>query len=311
MTLSGLSDHELRHRLSGDGLRVRTGPVGFCIRSVVPEVVRGLTALYGDQTVEGPAEFADFHISIEPASGLRRWVRPQLYFRIDGVSPFAPLPGNQGMPMLEWGMNWCISGSCHQFLVLHAAVLERNGLALVMPAPSGSGKSTLCAALLFNGWRLLSDELALIATDTGHLVPLPRPVSLKNESINVIQRFAGDAVRFGSIVRDTVKGTVGHFAPPTDAVLRAGVRAAPGWVIFPRYVANASAEFAPLSRGRTLMRLIENAFNYNLHRDAGFRVLADLVEGSICREFSYSSLGEAVQLFDRLADGHQPGEGTP
>ena len=311
MTLSGLSEHQLQQRLCGDGLRLRTGPVSFCIRSAVPEVVRGLSALYGNQAVEGAEQFADFHVSIEPASGLRRWLRPQLYFRIDGVSPFAPLPRNQGMPMLEWGMNWCISGSCHQYLILHAAVLERHGCALVMPAPSGSGKSTLCAALLFNGWRLLSDELALIATDTGHLVPLPRPVSLKNASINVIQRFVGDALSFGSIVRDTVKGTVGHFAPPADAVLRAAERAAPGWVIFPRYVAGASAEFSALSRGRTLMRLIENAFNYNLHREAGFEVLADLVERSICREFSYSSLDEAVQMFDRLAAEHQPGGRRP
>jgi hypothetical protein len=41
-------------------------------------------------------------------------------------------------------------------------VLERGGRALLLPAPSGSGKSTLCAGLAFNGWRLLSDELALL-----------------------------------------------------------------------------------------------------------------------------------------------------
>ena len=302
LTLSSLSAQELARRLHGPGLRVRTGPLVFCIRSQVPQVLQGLSVMYGAHPVEEPGGFADFHVSVDRARGLRRSLRPKLYFGIDGDNPFAPLPGNQGLPMLEWGMNWCITGHCHQHLILHAAVLERGGRALVMPAPSSSGKSTLCAALLFRGWRLLSDELAVIEPETGMLIPLPRPVSLKNASIEVIQRFAGDAVRFGSIVRDTSKGRVGHFAPPLDAVQRADEKALPGWIVFPRYRADAPADLAPLPRGQTLMRLIENAFNYNVHRHTGFEALANLVQASACHTFDYSDLNEAVALFERMAD---------
>ena len=259
--------------------------------------------MYGAHGVEDPEGFADFHVSVDHAGGLRRWLRPKLYFSIDGDKPFAPLPGHHGLPMLEWGLNWCVIGNCHQYLMLHAAVLERNGRALVMPAPSGSGKSTLCAALLFHGWRLLSDELAIIEPATGMLVPLPRAVSLKNASIDVIQRFAGDAVRFGSVVHGTSKGRVGHFAPPLDAVQRAGDLAAPGWIVFPRYRAGAPANLAHLPRGQTLMRLVENAFNYNVHRHTGFEALANLAQASACHTFDYSDLNQAVALFDRMADG--------
>ena len=302
LTLSSLSADELAHRLQGPGLRLRTGPLVFCIRSQLPQVLQGLAAMYGGHPVEEPGGFSDFHVSVDRARGLRRWLRPKLYFGIDGDNPFAPLPGNQGLPMLEWGLNWCVIGNCHQYLILHAAVLERNGRALVMPAPSGSGKSTLCAALLFRGWRLLSDEMAIIEPATGMLIPLPRAVSLKNASIEVIQRFAGDAVRFGSIVHDTSKGRVGHFAPPLDAVQRADERAAPGWIVFPRYLADAPADLARLPRGQTLMRLIENAFNYNVHRHTGFEALANLVQASTCHTFDYSDLNEAVTLFERMAD---------
>ncbi|MGS0755419.1 HprK-related kinase A [Roseateles sp. GG27B] len=300
LRLATLSQAELILRLSRDGLRLRTGPLVFCIRSKVADVARGLAALYGDHPIVGPEEFADFHISVDRV-GLRRWLRPQLAFLVDGENSFAPLPGGQGLPMLEWGMNWCVSGACHQYLILHAAVLERNGRALVMPAPSGSGKSTLCAALLFRGWRLLSDELALIDIKAGQLVPLPRAVSLKNASIDVKRQFAGPALQFASIVHDTSKGVVGHFKPPLEAVQRGGDYAQPGWVIFPRYVAEAPAVLTPLSPGQCLMRLIENAFNYNVHQRAGFEALADLVAGSSCHEFSYSSLDEAVALFEQLA----------
>ena len=183
-----------------------------------------------------------------------------------------------------------------------------------MPAPSGSGKSTLCAALLFRGWRLLSDELAIITPASSLLVPLPRAVSLKNASIEVMQRFAGDKVRFGSIVHDTTKGRVGHFAAPSDAVRRADELAAPGWIVFPRYEAGAPANLAPLPRGQALMRLVENAFNYNVHQRGGFEALANLVQASACRTFHYSDLDEAAALFQRMADGALPdaaGQGLP
>ena len=308
LSLSALPPQEVASRLRGAGLRLRTGPLVFCIRSRVAEVQQGLIALYGEHPVLDAGSFADFDVSVDHAGGLRRWWRPQLYFGVDGSSPFAPLPGKQGLPMLEWGMNWCVSGSCHQYLVLHAAVHERNGRALVMPAPSGSGKSTLCAALLFRGWRLLSDELALIDPATGHLHPMPRAVSLKNASIEALQAFAGPALRFGSVVHDTVKGRVGHFAPPALSVQRAGETVLPAWVVFPRFEAGAAAVMSPLSRGQALMRLIENAFNYNVHGVAGFHLLADLVQASQCARYHYGDLAQAMLDFEQLA---QSAAGVP
>ena len=306
LKLASLPRAELAHLLHGPGLRLRTGPLVFCIRSRIPEVARGLASLYAEHSVEDPEVFADFHVAVKKASGLRRWWRPQLFFGIDGELPFAPLPGQQGLPMLEWGMNWCITGHCHQYLILHAAVLERHGRAVIMPAPSGSGKSTLCAALLFRGWRLLSDELAIIVPGSAMLVPMPRAVSLKNASIEVIQRFAGNQLNFGSIVRDTIKGRVGHFAAPVEAVQRGSELASPGWVVFPRYEAGAPASLTPISRGLALMRLMENAFNYNVHRLSGFETLANMVQNSHCNTFNYSDLNEAVELFEEMSKAPPP-----
>ena len=44
-----------------------------------------------------------------------------------GILPFAPLPLDQAFPMLEWGLNWCVSAHCHQYLIFHAAVVEKSG----------------------------------------------------------------------------------------------------------------------------------------------------------------------------------------
>ena len=103
------------------------------------------------------------------------------------------------------------------------------------------------------------------------------------------------------LVQETLKGAVGHFKPPRDSVLRADQPALPGWVVLPRFEANAPTQLQPLSKGRAMMRLIECSFNYNVHGRQGFELLADLVERSDCHEFTYSKLDEAATLFDRLA----------
>lgn len=299
MIVADLAPAELRRRLSRGRLNLRTGPVVSRIRSTLDEVVDGIRLHYAQHPIEEDEGFADFHVGVERRRGVRRWWRPQVVFRLDGESPFAPLPGDQGFPMLEWGLNWCVSSQCHGFLILHAAVLAREGRAVVLPAPSGSGKSTLCAALMFAGWRLLSDELTLIDPRTGHVMPLPRPVSLKNASIDAIRAHAPQAV-IGPVVRETSKGSVAHLRPAVDAVRRAAEPAAPAWLVVPRYIVGADAVMEPLPKARAFMRLVDNAFNYHLHGRSGFDTLARLVDTCECRTLTYGRLAEAIAVVDRL-----------
>jgi hypothetical protein len=67
----------------------------------------------------------------------------------------------------------------HDLVFVHAAVLHRDGFAFVLAAPSGSGKSTLCWALLHEGFRLMSDELAPIDPKSLQVLPFLLAVSLK------------------------------------------------------------------------------------------------------------------------------------
>lgn len=300
MRLGELAPAELRRQLATGGLRLRTGPFVTAVRSRLPEVAVGLERLYDQHPLEPPASFTDFVISVDRPTGLRRWLRPQVEFRFDGEAPFAPLPGDQGFPLFEWGMNWCIYGHCHQYVALHAAVLEREGRALVLPAPSGSGKSTLCAGLAFRGWRLLSDELTVIDPQRWLILPVPRPISLKNASIGIIREFVPQ-VRFSEVVDDTTKGSVAHCRPAPEAVARAEEPARPGWLVVPRYEPGAAPRLEPLPKARALMAAVDSAFNFNIQRRRGFEVLSRLVTQSDCYQFTYSRLQDAVAVFDALA----------
>lgn len=282
------------------GLPVVTGPFIVRMRSPLPEVAQAVQRLYRGYPLAKPDDFIDFDVAVRRPGGVRRWWHPQVVFEFSGEAPFNPLPGDQGFPLLEWGMNWCIYAMCHQYLIIHAAVLERGGGAVILPAPSGSGKSTLCAGLGWSGWRLLSDELTLLSAD-GRVTPLPRPVSLKNESIDVIQRFAPQ-VQFGSRVHETSKGTVAHFAPPAEAIARATEVATPRWVVLPRYAPGAPTLLEPIDRAEAFMELVENAFNYPVFGAEGFELLGRVLDGCRCFRLEYSSLADATATLSRLAD---------
>lgn len=300
MKLSSLPLTQLQKRLATGQLCLTTGPYVCRIRSPVKSVAAGLATLYADYPLADPEEFADFHVGIKPPANLRRWMRRQVLFHADTLVPFKPLPYDQAFALLEWGLNWCVSNRINTRLIFHAAVLEKHGFALILPGDPGAGKSTLCAALANRGWRLLSDELTLVSPQDGTVFPLPRPISLKNESIEVIRAFAPEAV-LGQISLDTAKGAVAHMRVPQSHIANALVPARPAWVVFPRYEADCRFSLTPLSQGRSALRLIENSFNYSILGERGFATLTRLVEQSSCYELEYSQLDEAIACCAELA----------
>ena len=288
----------MSRRLAGRGLNLTIGRFDIALTSRLPQVNRGVVQLYADFPLSPDNSLIDFRIDIASPSLLRRWFRSQVNFNFDGVRPFKPLPINQAFAMFEWGLNWVIANHAHQFAIVHAATVEKNGRGYIFPGVPGSGKSTLCAALVCRGWRLLSDEMALISLIDGLIWPIPRPVSLKNASIEIIRKFAGGAV-LGDIVADTAKGNIAHMRPPKASVMSSTVPVAPFAVVFPTYRAGANTEYVEISKGQTLMRLAENCFNYPVLGAAGFNCLADAVEKSRCHTAVYSELDDIIASLEQ------------
>lgn len=272
-----------------------------CLRSSVPEIQESLSRLYRDYLIEPDTGGAHFTVRVDSPSLLRRVFRPQVAFRIDGREPFIPLPGHMAASMLEGGLNWCIGRLADQFLVIHAATLARDGRALLMPAPPGSGKSTLCAALVARGWRLLSDEFALLDPSSGHLVPVPRPVALKERSIDLIREWAPDA-GFSPAFVNNENQTVAYMRPPEASVRASDQRCPAGLIVFPRFADGTELAATPMTRARAVLHLADNSFNYNLHGRVGFERLADIADVAPAVMLRYSRLQDAVAAVETLAD---------
>jgi HprK-related kinase A len=308
MRIGDLANADLRRRMAGRGVKVQLGP--FTVRLRIdgfPKLVEQIRHLHTDYPVADRDAIADFHVRLGSAPGPRRWLRPQVRFYTDQYRPFQPLPAYMALAALEWGINWCIATRANRFLMLHAAVAEREGRAAVFPAWPGHGKTTLCAGLMLRGWRLLSDEFGLLHPLTRMLVPLPRLLPLKNASIEVIRAFSPKAV-LGPTFPKTRKGDVAHLKPTRESVDRAKETAVASLIVFPRWQKDASLTLEPMRKSQAFLMLATNAFNYEVLGEAAFRSVERLVKECPCYSLVYSDLDEAVKVLSRLLDEHVRGQ---
>lgn len=277
----------------------RAGPFVVAVHTALPDLRERLDWCYGAVREPADGTLVQFNVGIGPGPSWRRLLAPQAVFRYEQRNPFEPYPLDHAFPLLEWGTNWCIGDRGHQFLLLHAGVVERAGWALILPALPGSGKTTLTVALTQRGWRFLSDEFTLVDLVTGDIHPLPRAAPLKNASIDVIRRFA-PTVELGPVYTKTRKGNVAHLRPPADALARQQETARPAWVLFPRYRAGHPLALTPLTPSLAFTRLAQNSFNYRLLGADGFRALTRLIAGCGCYAADYGDLDGIIAACDGL-----------
>jgi HprK-related kinase A len=282
-------------------LSYRIGPFAVHLQTPLSGVATLVRWCYSpSETLDRDKTPVQLNVRVERGPPYRRWLRqPQAIFQLEDRRPFEPFPEDHGFPLLEWGLNWAIATRAHQYLMLHAAVLERDGRALLLPAVPGSGKSTLAAALTLHGWRLLSDEFGLVDPTTLQVLPLPRAIPLKNESIAVIKDFAADA-ELGPVFHRTRKGDVSHLRPPNDSLRRQQEPARPTWIVFPRYRARAPLHRDAMTGEQTFVRLSQNSFNYRLLGATGFATLTALVRQCRCWRTEYGDLEAIVSALERL-----------
>ena len=301
MKLRQLPARDLRKKLAGPGLWIRTGPFSFKVQSSIHSVAQGLAELYGQFEVRSEHEnAADFHVAINSRINLRRWPRWQADFLVNGVRPFQPLPREQAFLLLESGLSWGMSTQTQQYLIVPAAVVEKHGRAAILIAPMGAGKSTLTAALVLSGWRLLSDEFMVIHRTTGLIQALPRPIILKNDSISIIRDYSSD-VYLSRISVDSSKNTVAHMRPPRESVRRQHEPARPGWFIFPQWSPHKTVRLTSRAEDRTWQSFSENLFIGESQQD-----IPDIVERRMKAvpgwNLIYDQLDDAVGVLTQLAE---------
>jgi len=297
-TLKDLSENEVKHRLQTSGIALNIGPFNISFTSDYLPLTKPVRNLYANYPLLNDVDFVDFNIRLLRSKGIRRYIKPQINFYFDDNCPFKPLPLNEAFALLEWGMNWCIGAHAHQFLIIHSAVLAKNSKVLILPGDPGSGKSTLCAALCGEGWKLLSDELALVDKASGLIYPVGRPISLKNKSIDIIKN-KYQHLQPGSIVSTLTKGDVAHISLPEYCIDSMNTPLPAAFIIFPKYNSNATFSFEALTKPAAFLKTIENSFNYSQLGQEGFDVMGTLIDSVQSYNIFYSNLDSAIEFINQ------------
>src|SRR5262249_29391435 len=155
---------------------------------------------------------------------------------------------------------------------LHAAVLAREGQAILFPAGSGSGKSTLAAGLAAAGFQLGSDEVAVIDPLSLEVLPFVRGICVKEGSRAPL------ASAYPSILTDAPHYRSGgeevcSLCPPQEIWLPAPtpIRS----IVVPRYADGAETRLEPLSRSAALQILLQQSFSVPKHGSFGIGTLTE------------------------------------
>lgn len=240
-----------------------------------------------------------FDIHIEYTSMLRRFLRKQLVLNIEGQQPFHPVPPHKLLPSIEWSMNWCAASYDHTRLLIHCSVVVKNGKAILFPAKSGSGKSTTAAFLSLHGWRLYSDEMAIIDLETANVLPVFRPASLKNQSIDIIKPFTNEQ-QMSQITRGTHKGDIAHVRTQSRIEYNKLTPATVVGIVFLDFGLGQSLRTYEIEKSVAFAKLISNAFNYSILGEPAFKTLVKIVNQSVAVESSYSDMNDIANLLEEL-----------
>ncbi|KGJ88161.1 HprK-related kinase A [Thalassotalea sp. ND16A] len=277
-------------------IRLNLPPFIFDIHSSVGFVEQNMHHMYPDELFINSSRPADYFVGVEKANGLRKFIRPQASFSFDAIEPFKTLPLNHAYASLEWGINYVVANQSLQYVILHSGIVAKGDKAVLLPGPPGSGKSTMTAYLSGRqGWRLLSDEMALVLPETLKVQPFVRPICLKNKSVDLVKRWYPDA-KLSTVARNTHKGDVVHLCPGDSSWQQRDDLAKVNAIVFLRYDQRVDLEITELNQNQGFMQLAQNAVNLNLHGQQGFNTLVNLIENSAVFEVVYNDV-EAVRTF--------------
>lgn len=172
---------------------------------------------------------------------------------------------------------------------IHAGAVELAGKVVLLPGEGGTGKTTLTLALSGEGWTYLSDDLIALDLATNEIVPLPKPLSIKDPHSWETHRhlFKG--------VGELSPPAAGYLVPPLGVKFPMGpVR--PNFVIFPSFEEDAPLTVEGLSQGETAALISR----YVTPLDArAMKSLSFLVAGCVRFRMSFGRSEDAVEWINQ------------
>ena len=201
---------------------------------------------------------------------------------------------------LDWQLNLFVVLRVNARCILHAGAVSRDGFGVVFPGPSGNGKSVLTMSLLLQGYRYLSDELAVIDPASGELHPFPKPIGIKDISVcpDLAHR---RELWWGPKPGENIDAGSCWYVDPDDIAPKSVSGPVPvRYIVFPRYDPNARPGLEELSPGQAMRGLLNNSVNFPRIRREGLHLLVKLVQEARCLSLTTNCLDQATEAINEL-----------
>ncbi len=300
--LSSFEREEVIEALEQGCFELKLGSFSARLTSQASEVVDFLYDAYRDVPVRTElGDVTDIALNIRAPNKFRKYFKPQVIPDPGFEVPAVPLPRKMAALSLEMGMNLSVALKSCRYLTFHAGVVANDKGSILISGASGSGKSTLTAAMMLEGYRLFSDEFGLLSLDKAELIPYPRPISLKGQSIDVVREMVGEEWVTRSLL-ETPKGEIAYRRARPSDIEQADTPAKAKLILFPTFLANSSPRAKKISKAETIMRLIAGATNYQLLGQAAYEALTDMVVGAQCYEVQYGNTEDCLTMVKDFAE---------
>ncbi|MGH9028068.1 MAG: PqqD family peptide modification chaperone [Acidimicrobiales bacterium] len=217
---------------------------------------------------------------------------------LDGskVLPWASPPACEDR-VLSWINRWVLDGE-PELVHLHAGMVSRQGVGVLIVGPSGAGKSTLVAHLVRSGWVYHSDEMvALDPHDPLMARAFCRPPTLKEGSWPLFAELP--TVTDGSsrgVVHDRL-----HIPPDELGPLSSLDSSAVGAVVF--LSAEGSAEISPIRPSEAVTRCVAETLDLGRIGVTGMGALVRLITNTQLYRLGLCELDRAAALLSVLPEG--------
>jgi hypothetical protein len=194
--------------------------------------------------------------------------------------------------------------SCHDGLMLHAALLSKRGRGLMIGGVSGAGKTSLAAWLLRQGWTYHGDDQMYADALDLHWEGFVRPLCFKGDWASI---FPALVTRPESVATMGGQTLVPVSLFGQEVLSDTSVR--PGIMLFPTFRTGSEFSLKRLPAGQATLRLAQSILNGGnlIHR--GVAQAAGIARSCPGYEMTYGSFDQLAPLSQLLdASGN---EATP
>jgi len=303
---TGLNCHRAENadqhdQLDSNWLRfdARLGPVSVGLLTNCPRVFADYATVNRELQSQGKSLGFRTTVLVEKR---RSWRSGIAHYHISGEveERFTVRKRARVVPHIDGMINLSVARHLPDYVQLHAAVLQRGDVGLVIPGGPGFGKTTLAAALIKRGWDYASDEFALIDPQTIKLAAFPKSLSIKPGSVKLLEDEGIDIAalpRFHRIDKGAIRclpATHIRGAALVDCVT-------PQLMVFPQLDDKAEPTMRELSRGMAAMNCLRRCFNFSRWGPIAMETVAQMCERCACYEITSGDLAQTCQLIDEAA----------